>query len=195
MTDKPKKEFKKVIVEGIAMYPFVHIPKKGFKKDEPPQFSLDLVVDEENAKKLLDEGLKVAKVQVDEDTKKPKVYEEYPGKKVFTLRRKTQRIDKNTGDVILLDPLTVVDSQLVPIPSTILIGNGSKVRCSVNPYTMTIEGKEVTGHMLLGVQVLGLVEFVSNKDSGLSKVDEGFTLAKSDEVEEGLDEANLFNPE
>ncbi len=71
-----KKEFKKVIVEGIAMYAAVHAPKKAFTEGEPPLYSLDLIVDDTNAQILLNEGLKPAKTIIDEDTKKLKEYKE-----------------------------------------------------------------------------------------------------------------------
>lgn len=169
------KEFKKVIVEGIAMYAMVHTPKKPYNPKDKPQYSIDLVVDEENAQKLLSEGLKVAKIKIDEDTKKPKEYPQYPGMKVFNLRR---QIAKKDGTPI--SALEVVDSQCNKIPSTILVGNGSKVRVSVNPYKTQFNGKETTSHMLLGVQVLELVPYTGNSGSGLEKTT-GFTVQSSDD--------------
>lgn len=193
MTQQAKKEFRKVIVEGIAMYPSVHVPKKAFTEGEPPSYTLDLVVDEANAKILLAEGLKLAKVKVDEDTKKPKEYAEYPGLKVFALRRKTIN-----GKGEKLSALIVQDSQGERIPPEILVGNGSKIRVSVNPWTVNIKGKEITGSTLLGVQVLELVEYKgASKDPGFEKV-QGFTVPKfspqSQQEQQGLeDEEHPFN--
>ena len=167
-----KQEFKKIVVEGIAMYASVHTPKKAYTEGESPAYSLDLIVDEANAKTLTDEGLKPAKTMVDEDTKKLKEYAEHPGKKVFSLKRKTDKRDGSKRTA-----LTVVDSDTNAIPPNVLIGNGSKVRVMVNPYTMTIKGKEITGSVLLGVQVLELVPYASagTSDSGFSKT-QGFKV-------------------
>lgn len=166
-----KKTFRKVVVEGIAMYASVHAPKKGYSEEDAPQYTLDLIVDDTTAETLFAEGLKVAKKKLDEDTKIPKVYDSHPGMKVFNFRRKTTKKD---GEV--LAPPEVVDSSLRPVPKTTLIGNGSKVRVSINPYTTTIKGKEVTGHTLLGVQVLELVPYVANiRPSNFSKTT-GFTV-------------------
>lgn len=166
-----KKEFKKVYVEGIAMYASVHKPKKGFTDKDVPQYCLDLIVDKANAKKLLDEGLKVAKYKVDEDTKKPKRYESHPTSDVFNLRKKTIKADGSEAT-----PPQVVDSNLNPIPPTTLIGNGSKVLVSISPYTIAAYGTK--SHTLLGVQVLDLVPYTSNSEGSSAgfKPKDGFTV-------------------
>lgn len=189
MSDK-QKEFKKVVVEGIAMYPSVHVPKKAYMEGEAPQYTLDLIVDETNAKILLDAGLKPAKVKIDEDTKKPKEYAEHPGKKVFALKRKTQ-----TRDGKLITALRVIDADTNVVPPTILVGNGSKVRVSVNPYTVTFKGKEVNGHQLLGVQILELVEYTGGggtRDDGLGKAS-GFKVPTIASQHQEVDEEDPFN--
>ncbi len=175
-TSNEKSTFKKIEVEGIAMYASVHCPKKAYTEGESPAYSLDLIVDEANAKKLTDEGLKPAKTVVDEDTKKPKEYAEHPGLKVFRLQRKTDKRDGTKRT-----PLTVVDSDTNALPPTILVGNGSKVRVMVNPYTMTIKGREITGSVLLGVQVLELVAYTGtggSTETGFSKTS-GFKVGSS----------------
>jgi len=174
--DKVKKEYKKVIVEGIAMYASVHKPKKPYTDGDIPAYTLDLIVSDSEAEKLLAEGLKVSKVKVDEDTKKPKEYSTHPGMKVFQFRRKTQK-----SDGTMKAPLQVLDSTgSNPVPPTTLIGNGSKVRVAVNPYTFNLKGKPTTAHELLGVQVLELVEYKSNNSGGtFEPVKGGFTVPRT----------------
>lgn len=182
-----KKEYKKVLVEGIAMYASVHKPKKAFTDGDIPAYTLELLLTEEEASKLEAEGLKRTKVKVDEDTKKPKEYDDYPGLKVFTLRRKTHKRGEAPGLFgEAKTPLTVVDSNNNPLPSSILVGNGSKVRVSVNPYTMTIKGKEITGHDLLGVQILELVRYAGKSEGNKSQfepVKGGFTVTNEEKAQ------------
>ncbi len=171
-----KKEYKKVVVEGLMMYGSVHKPKKPYTDGDIPAYTLDLIVTDSEAEKLLAEGLKVSKVKVDEDTKKPKEYATHPGMKVFQFRRKTTKADGT-----IKSPLQVVDSEGKAIPHTILIGNGSKVRVAVNPYSFNLKGKLTTGHELLGVQVLDLVEYKSNKPiSTFEPVKGGFVAPKEE---------------
>ncbi len=174
-----KKEYRKVIVEGIAMFPHIHRPARPYNSKDIPQYQLDLVVSDEEAKKVLDEGLKAAKTFIDEDTKKPKEYKEYPGLKVFQFRRRTEYKDKATGEMIKNSPLVVTDSQTNLIPSNILIGNGSKVRVMINPYQYEFEGKKGTTHTLLEVQVLELVPYENKAGSGLDPVKGGFIVSNT----------------
>ena len=160
-----KKEYKKVIVEGIAMYASVHKPKKPYAEGDIPAYTLDLILTDEEAAKLEAHGLKRSKVKVDEDTKKPKEYATHPGMKVFQFRRKTHKRGEAPGLWgEARATLRVVDAQNSPVPSNVLVGNGSTVRVSVNPYTMNIKGKEITGHDLLAVQVLKLVKYKVRQD-------------------------------
>ena len=147
-------KFKVLEVTGVAMYACVHKAKKGFSPDDIPTWCLDLVVSDETAKLLLEEGLKPAKVKIDEDTKKNKEYAEYPGQKVFAFRRRTHKNDGTEKT-----PPEVVDSETNRIPPNILIGNGSRVVVHVNPYTCNVKGKDIVCCELLGIQVLELVEY------------------------------------
>ncbi len=174
--NKTKKEFKKVIVEGIAMYASVHKPKKPYNEGDIPAYTLDLIVTDEEAAKLTAEGLKVSKVKIDEDTKKPKEYATHPGMKVFQFRRKTMKFDGTPNS-----PLQVVDSQNNTIPGTTNVGNGSKIRVSVNPYKNNFG---TTSHTLLGVQVLELVEYKSaNTGSSFEPVKGGFVADSKPDTE------------
>jgi hypothetical protein len=173
MTDK--KEFRRVIVEGIAMYASVHTPRKAYTEGEPDQYQLDLIVDDENAELLTREGLKPANKKVNDMTKIPKEYPGFEGMKVFSLKRKTLKKDKTP-----MGPLSVTDADTNPIPPSILIGNGSKVRVSLNPYTV----RGLTGAVLLGVQVIELVEFIQTpRDNGLIKT-QGFTVQCVNAIED-----------
>lgn len=172
-----KKTFRKILVEGIAMYASVHSPKKAFDKTKPSQYSVDLIVSPEQEALLLAEGLKPTKVKVDEDNKKPKEYSTHPGLKVFTFSRSSIKKNRDTGESEPNTPPQVVDSQTVPIPSSILVGNGSKVILEINPYTYASGagyhgGTKAT---LLAMQVLDLVEYVSENTTAFTKTT-GFTL-------------------
>lgn len=177
-----KQEFKKVIVEGIAMYPSVHTPRKAYTEGEPPVYTLDLVVDDETAKILTAEGLKPAKTIVDENTKKLKEYSDYAGKKVFIFKRKTVKKDGKS-----MSPLRVVDSELNPISQEVLIGNGSRVKVSINPFSGTYQGKTYTSHNLMGVQVLELKEY-QKLDDGLAKT-KGYVTKTQEVIAEDNDES------
>jgi hypothetical protein len=169
-TSNESKKFKIVNVEGIAMYAHVHTPQKAFNPEECPLYKLDLVVDDKTAKVLTAEGLKVSKVKVDEDTLKPKVYSDYPELKVFTFKRKTEKRDGTKKEAP-----EVLDSDMNPIPSTTLVGNGSRVCVSISPYTVNVKGKDITGAELLGVQVLELVPF-EKRDNGFKRHTGGFKV-------------------
>lgn len=189
-----KKEFKVVTVTGIAMYASVHKPKKPYTDGDIPAYQVDLLLTDEEAAKLEAEGLVRAKVKIDEDTKKPKEYAEYPGLKVFALKRKTHRRGEAPGEFgEALKPLHVEDSQGNPLSPSIAVGNGSKVRVAVNPYTMNIKGRQITGHTMLGVQVLELVEYKTEKQALFSPVKGGFV---AENKPEGIDKSsNVSNNE
>lgn len=181
-----KREYKKVVVEGLAMYASVHKPKKPFTEGMIPAYTLDLVVTDDQAKILEDEGLSVATKKSLETVRGrevevflPREYPEYPGQKVFRLTRKTHKKGEAPGMFgEARSPLVVNDSQNNPIPSNILLGNGSKVRVVVNPWTFNVKGKDITGHDLLEVQVLELVPYEGSGKQGpnLEPVKGGFTV-------------------
>ncbi len=188
MTDK-KSKYKVVTTEGIVMYAKIHTPQKAYVPGEPDVYSLDLLVTDEQAKELLAEGLKPAKKMIDEDTKIPKVYDEFPTLKVFSFKRKTHKRDGS-----LKTPVEVVDADLNKIPPSILIGNGSKVVVSFSPYKMPT--MKQTAADLLGVQVLELVPY-SGRTSPF-KQQKGFTVSSTtqeslDDIKEEEDTDDLFS--
>ncbi len=73
--------------------------------------------------------------------------------KVFKLKKNTTN---SKGDPS--NPPVVVDANLNTIPSSVKIGNGSKVIVDLFPFS--IEGTK--GVVLMGVQVLNLVPFASS---------------------------------
>lgn len=169
-----KKPYVKLYVTGKAMYPKVHSPQAGLNKEEPPTYSLDLIVDKKTSELLKSHGLKQATQKVDELSRKLKSYPEHPGD-VYTLRRKTKT--KDGKDV---SPLVVLDGDLNTIPPSVLIGNGSLVQVEINPYkTVTPAGVPVQGCALLGVQVLELVPYESGKGvSGFTKKPGTFSVGQ-----------------
>lgn len=152
-------------VRGLAMYARVHEPQKAFKPDEPSQYTMDLLCSKEEAQKLLGAGVKRAKQKVDEDTKKNKVYGEYPNLIVFALINPTKNKNGQSREAP-----KVVDAKGTTIPKTILIGNGSEVVAHVDVYD-TETGK---GKRLVGVQVIKLVPFERASDVKFDTLD-GYT--------------------
>lgn len=169
-------EFKKVYVEGYAMYTCVRKPKKAYDPTKSPTYCLDLIVTDTEAEKLTAEGLKRARTKVDEDTFKSKEYPEHPGLKVFALNRRQFKADGTEKK-----PPVVVDSVGNPLPHNVLIGNGSKVVACIHPYSGTYKSKPYTGHELLGIQVLELVPYeVKDHDLGF-RAQDGYKAGSSED--------------
>lgn len=160
-----KKEILKVYAEGIAMYPSVHTPKKGYTEEDLPKYSIDLIVDAKTSAHLKSQGIAQAMLKLGG----VREYPEHPGKAVYRFTRKSVKKD---GEINT--PPEVVDSLTHKIPKTTLIGNGSRVKVSVSPWKF---GNK-SGTTLIGVQVLDLVPYES---SGLSA---GFEKATGFVVEQ-----------
>lgn len=188
-----KREFKVLEVEGIAMYPHVHKPVSNkYKPSDPPTYKLDLIVEKDVEKLLKAEGLTPTKKEVkdlenDTVSKIPKEYPGFEGKKVFTFYRKTVKKDGSPNSA-----LPVVDSQNHEIPANILIGNGSRIVVSINPWTM--QGKEglVHGSNLLAVQVLELVPYTAAEQKlSFKPRDGGFAVGEVKESATDLGEGEI----
>lgn len=177
MTDKQKKEFKIVEVRGKAYYAKVHTPVEQYDKTKPKIYSIDLVVDDKELKLLKTFGLSPASKEVIKDDVKsyvPKEYPEYLGQRVFTFKRKTVKADGSENS-----PLPVVDAKTNYIPKTILIGNGSDVIVSINPFSALTKTGLVHTANLLAVQVLDLVPYTSKAKGHNFTQKEGFTVDTS----------------
>lgn len=138
---------KSLVVEGIAFYAAVHTPN-----ELADAYTIDLAVDDANAKILEDAGLQAAKKRDGSAV----VHDGAEGLKVFKFKRK--RISKD--GTVLAKP-QVVDAANNPV--TTLIGNGSKVRTHVTVFPYTFKGKSGVSGGLNGVQILELVEFTAKK--------------------------------
>lgn len=189
-----RKEFKVLDIEGIAMFAQVHKPVTNrFQPNEPPKYKIDLIVEKGEEKVLKAEGLSPAKKEIvdlenDTKTKVPKEYPGFEGKKVFTFYRKSAKKDGSPNT-----PLAVVDSQVLPIPNTTLIGNGSRVIVSINPWSMTTNEGLIHGANLLAVQVLDLVPYTATAQTLTFKKQKGF-IASNDSVKEvsgDVDDENI----
>lgn len=175
--DKQKKEFKIVEVRGKAYYAKVHTPVEQYDKTKPKIYSIDLVVEDKELKLLKTFGLSPARKEVIQDDVKsfiPKEYPEFPGQRVFTFKRKTVKADGSEAS-----PLPVVDAKTKNIPKTILIGNGSDVLVSINPFSVMTQTGLVHAANLLAVQVLNLVPYESKGPGHNFTQKEGFTVDTS----------------
>lgn len=159
---KAKSPVKSDVLEGLAMYAFLHNPDKGnVAKRIAPSYKIDLMLHTDEAiKKAKSHGLKV---------KNPTDKHKYP---FVTIKSKVREGFNGPA---------VVDSQNNPIPDTVLVGNDSLVRVRFVPFTYG-EG-EVTA-LLQGVQVLNLVPY--ERKSQFEAVDNGFTVGASSETNEEI---------
>lgn len=130
-------------LEGISYYASIHSPNmtsvKKFKGT--PYFIVNLGLDKENQEKAKSYGLEV--FEPEGEIKQPYV----------KIKRKVNP-PKTSDDV----KPEVVDTAQNPIPSTILVGNGSKVRVKFATYWYDTNGGGV-GTALYKVQVVDLIEF------------------------------------
>lgn len=127
------------ILEGEAMYAFLHQPDKGNAKHRiGPAYKVDLVLNKEQLAKAKSLGLKIREPKGPDD--------KFKGPYV-QIKSKVQEGRK---------PPRVVDSQRNPIPPSILVGNGSKVRVRFLPYFF---GEDGVTPILQELQVLTLVPY------------------------------------
>jgi len=158
-----KEPIKFEVLEGSAMYTFIHRPDKGNPKHRIlPAYKIDLVLDTpEQLKKAQSFGLNIKKPKGPDD--------KFKGPYV--------QIKSKVADG--REPPRVIDSQRNVIPPSILVGNGSKVRVRFLPWAYG-EG-EVTP-ILQEIQVLELVRYVpteaelARKGDYLAAVPGGFVV-------------------
>lgn len=157
--DKGKKDnfIESQVLEGLAQYAFLHAPDKGNEKRKiAPSYKVSLMlVDKDQKKKAQSLGLNIKsaneKIPHDYVDIKSRVKEGRPAPKVMDAKRN-------------------------PIPASILIGNGSRVRVRFLPYEYG-EG-EITA-VLQETQVLDLVRYegrAGNSEDLLPAEDSGFTV-------------------
>ena len=125
-----------MVYEGTAMWASITTPNTRFE----PKYSIDLVVDNDMAQALTNEGYKV---KFDK--------EEGP---TITMKRNV-----NGPNGMIRKPPTLLDKDKNKLDC--LVGNGSKVRVQARPWEMTRNGQDFKGLELQAVQVLDLVQYSS----------------------------------
>lgn len=156
----PEKERKSRTLEGTAYWASLHKPNLSAVKkfNGVPAYMVTLGLDETNEALARSYGLDV------------KPADEYIPVPYVKLQRKI-RPPKTEQDV----KIDVVDSMQNRIPASILIGNGSLVRCKFGTRWSTAPAGGVVAD-LYKVQVRKLVEYVSNGDKDLVKDETGFII-------------------
>lgn len=129
------------IIEGTAYYPFLMKPRKNENGNDKYEITVANLSDK-HKNMLKKAGLK-PKFEPDEDNYR-----------------------HEWGWYIVLKngfKPKVVDSNKRPLPESVLVGNGSKVRVKLDTYDYTYNKIDKVGANLLVVQVLELQRYVSEK--------------------------------
>ena len=125
-----------MVYEGTAMWASITTPNTRFE----PKYSIDLVVDNDMAQALTNEGYRVKFDKPDGPT--------------ITMKRNV-----NGPNGMIRKPPTLLDKDKNKLDC--LVGNGSRVRVQARPWEMTRNGQEFKGLELQAVQVLDLVQYSS----------------------------------
>ena len=165
-----------ITLEGKAQWAFVNKPREAFGKFG---WSVDLQVDAKSKKVALDAGLVLAK---------RKTTDNEGNETTATIDPATIRTFKHVKrkDGATNKPPIVVDSHNVP--TSVIIGNGSKVRVQIKTFPWTF--KQGTGAELMALQVLELEEFVENRPD-FEVAEGGF---KADVIKDIADEEDTEIP-
>lgn len=160
---KSKQQVQYEVIEGVAMYAFLHQPDKGNPKYKiGPAYKIEVMLDDKTQLKLAESlGLKI-KDATDKF--------EFP---YISIKAKVK--EGRNGP-------RVMDSKRNAIPPNILIGNGSRVKVRFLPFEYG-EG-DVTA-ILQEVMVTKLVRYEGNTSGFLASEEDGFSV---DEVESSDDE-------
>ena len=162
-----------MLVRGIAYWAFVNHYDKKYK-----QYKVDLEISKKEYDRLRAAGLKVTKKVTDDD----RII--YTVKITRNLKNKKTGADNPKPDCI--------DAKKQPF--TGLIGNGSEVIVKFKPYSWNYEGKSGIGMDFEGLQIVNLIEYISDNPEGegsttyLPDDDEDFEVidTDSDEPEEEI---------
>jgi hypothetical protein len=150
-----KKQVQYEVIEGVAMYAFLHQPDKGNPKRKiGPAYKIEVMLDDKTQLKFAESlGLKI---------KEPTEKFEFP---YISVKSKVK--EGRNGP-------RVMDSKRNIIPADILIGNGSRVKVRFLPFEYG-EG-EVTA-ILQEVMVTKLVRYEGGNNSGfLEPEEDGFSV-------------------
>ena len=147
---------------GEAMWAHVHVPKKPFEDKGEAKFMIDVVFDPKDpAWAPWVDGLRKQLAALPVQTNKA-TGEKMP--KQSPVKRELDAKDEPTGRLIATFKTSerfkpgVFDKFKRPIPPTILIGNGSKVKVAYSPNTYDAFGGGINFY-LNAIQVLELVKY------------------------------------
>lgn len=167
--DLPERDRLGRVLEGIAFYASLQKPNMSsvVKFKGEPYYIVNLGLDATNQKLAESWGLTV--LPPEGNITMPYV----------KLKRKLSKIQQEEGRSIEDVKPDLIDTNQKPIPDTILIGNGSKVRCKFATYWYDTMGGGI-GTSLYKVMVKELVEYVpQDKDFMLEEGETGFTVGES----------------
>ena len=169
---------------GSAEYAHIQVPDTKFKSDGEWNIQLRIPSKSKDAKKLMEfiDGQMDEAMEKFENTKRaPHPYKEDGDDILFRFKQKC--VIRSRSGQEWKTSVNVVDSKLQPIPKSVLIGNGSKVRVSYTTRLYTAPIGAGVSVDLSGVQVLDLVEYDPNQTGFNSE--EGFSAdsIKADEKE------------
>jgi|TARA_B100001964_G_C14257524_1_gene613284 hypothetical protein len=88
-------------------------------------------------------------------------------------------------------PPRLVDSAMNPMNRDVIIGNGSQVRVSGEPYSGTNKFGDYTVFSWKTVQIIDLVEYAGNSDDEINAVEGGYvagTMSRASEVDSEVDQ-------
>lgn len=158
MTDREKMNCE---IEGTFYYASVHSPNTAAarKFNADPYFCVNVGLDKENLKKAKDLGLTI---------KEPT--DNIPEKHTL-IKRKIK--EGRTADEV--KPI-VVDGTQELIPSSVMIGNGSRGICKFGIYWWDNNGGGI-GTNLFKVQVLDFVQYVPPADPALKMDENAFSIS------------------
>tara|TARA_R100001510_G_scaffold7880_1_gene6124 strand:- start:6406 stop:6855 length:450 start_codon:yes stop_codon:yes gene_type:complete len=128
------------IESGLAYWASVRNPNLKFE----PVYTVDLVVDEEVAKKYESKGYKVKTLVVND---------EVVGK-ALTIKRKV-----NGPDGMIRKAPKLVDAKKNVLDDDVLVGNGSKVRVQFSEWEVSNKYGNFKGLDFQGLQVIDLVSY------------------------------------
>ena len=124
-----------MVIEGTAYWAFIKEPNVKFA----PKYTIDVVVDDEKAQDLKDQGYSIM---------------DKGNGPVVIIKRNV-----NGPDGMIRSAPMLMDAKKEPLD--VKVGNGSKVKVQAKPWESTYNGQHFKGLDLQKVQVLKLVEYVA----------------------------------
>lgn len=168
----PEKDRMNRVLEGQAFYACLHQPNTAAQKlfGEAPCYKVVLVLDTpQEVEKAESYGLKVNPA----DAKCSHPY--------VTLRTKIKE-GKKPEDV----KPEIIDSMQDVVPSSILIGNGSRIKVKFLTYWHKMSNKFGAGNYMTKVQVLSLVKYTPPSQDGMGTQPAGFKVSQFDDMADDI---------